>query len=65
MRTSQLIDKILALIVVLMLVVFTVYGQTPPPTGNEEGAPLDGFTTILLAFGVGYGVAKMYRKRVN
>jgi hypothetical protein len=59
MRPSQLIDKILALIVVMMLIVFTVYGQTPPPAGNEEGAPLDSLAAALLIGAGGYAVYRL------
>ena len=42
------------------LFVSEVMAQTPPPGGsNNAGAPLDGFTTLLLAAGVGYGVKRM------
>lgn len=35
--------------------------QTPPPGGANAGAPFDGFTTLLLAGGIGYGVSRIQK----
>lgn len=37
-----------------------VLAQTPVPGGDPNaGAPIDGFTSILLAAGIGYGIHRM------
>ena len=42
------------------LLIGEALAQTPVPGGGGfEGAPLDGFTTLLLAAGVGYGIHRM------
>lgn len=36
-------------------------GPAPPPPLNE--VPLDGFSVLLMAAGVGYGARKMLRRK--
>lgn len=33
-----------------------VMAQAPPPSSNPPGAPIDGFVSLLLMAGVGYGI---------
>jgi hypothetical protein len=43
-----------------VLFIGEAFAQTPPPSGGlNEGAPLDGMTTTLLAAGAAYGIRKM------
>jgi hypothetical protein len=65
MRILQLIDKIVSLIVIMMLLSLVASAQTPPPAGGLAGAPLDGFSSILLVVGVGYGAAKLRKRKAE
>jgi hypothetical protein len=38
-----------------------VVAQTPVPS-PPESAPIDGFTSVLLAAGIGYGIHRMRKK---
>ena len=49
----------------LVLFVSEVLAQTPLPSPNPNaGAPIDGFSTLLLVAGVGYGIHRM-RKTIS
>ena len=40
-----------------------VLAQTPVPGGDpNEGAPIDGFSSVLLAAGIGYGIYSVRKK---
>ena len=40
--------------------------QTPVPGGDpNEGAPIDGFSSILLAAGIGYGIYSVRKTTSN
>jgi hypothetical protein len=50
-------------IVICSCFVGEVLAQTPPPGGDpNEGAPIDGFSSVLLAAGIGYGIHSMRKK---
>ena len=56
-----------ALPVLVLFVLFSSSGwaQIVPPGGSPNaGAPQDGFTSLLLAAGIGYGI-KRIRNREN
>lgn len=54
------ITKTMSLSIVFVLTGLQLWAQTPVPGGGSSvGAPLDGFTSLLLAAGVGYGVNRM------
>jgi len=50
---------LLGCVAALTLTTYSVFAQdpTPPPAPNE--VPLDGFSTLLLAAGAGYGAYKV------
>jgi hypothetical protein len=48
-------------VVLLPLTLVKAQGPAPPPPLNE--VPLDGFSTILLALGAGYGGYQLRKKR--
>ena len=43
-----------------------VLAQTPVPGGDpNEGAPIDGFSSVLLAAGIGYGIYSVRKNTSN
>ncbi|MFT6209426.1 MAG: hypothetical protein ACJATE_000016 [Bacteroidia bacterium] len=58
---------------ILLFLIFTsfffiteVLAQTPVPGGNpNEGAPIDGFSSLLLLAGIGYSIHRMQKKTVT
>lgn len=63
MKLRQTIDKILALVIIFMLIGLAVHAQAPPPSSNPPGAPLDGLSATFLAVAVGYGAAKIRKRK--
>lgn len=55
---------LLEIVLVLVLLSFgsEVLAQAPPPGGSPAATPLDGFTSLLLAGGVGYGIKVLRQK---
>jgi len=57
-------SKILPIVIVLTIASVVVWAQTPPPGGGGSvGAPLDGFTGLLLAAGIGYSAKKIRKNK--
>lgn len=46
----------------LFIAVIPALAQGPPPPPPLNEVPLDGFSTALLAAGVGYGIRRTLRK---
>ena len=43
-----------------------VVAQTPVPGGDpNEGAPIDGFSSVLIAAGIGYGIYSMRKNTLH
>ena len=42
----------------IVLMVFDVLAQAPPPSSNPPGAPIDGLVGLLLIAGAGYGIKR-------
>jgi hypothetical protein len=56
--------KTLASMLFLMLTCTQgVFAQSPPPSAAPAGAPIDGFVSLLLAAGVGYGIKSQKSKK--
>ncbi len=56
MRIGQIVDKILAIVLIILILAFAAYAQAPPPSSNPPGAPIDSIAVILLALGATYGI---------
>jgi hypothetical protein len=54
---------LLSLIFTSFFFITEVLAQTPVPGGDpNDGAPIDGFSSVLLAAGIGYGIHSMRKK---
>lgn len=62
MKIPKLLERVLAIIFILVTIALVVNAQAPPPSTNPPGAPLDALATLLVAFGIGYGGSRL-RKR--
>jgi hypothetical protein len=52
--------KISFLLLALVLVAQVAFCQVVPPAPNpNDGAPIDGMSSVLLGLGFGYGAVKM------
>jgi len=58
------VQKVFLFTCLTLLICAEVFAQIPPPSPPPAGAPLDGFTMLLLAVGAGYGANRIKdRKR--
>ena len=55
--------KIQTTLLLLIVAVRPAWAQGPPPPPPLNEVPLDGFSTALLAAGVGYGMRKALRRK--
>ena len=63
MRIPKLIERILAIIFLLITIALVVNAQAPPPSTNPPSAPLDTIAAVLVAFGAGYGASKLFTRK--
>ena len=54
------IERLLILFFIFMTVALVVNAQTPPPTPSAA-VPLDGFSSLLVAAGVGYAARHLHK----
>lgn len=57
------IRKGIIFLVVMVLAAAEASAQTPPPDPSHYGAPLDGFSIVLVLTGAAYGVIRMNRNK--
>jgi hypothetical protein len=58
MKIPKLLERVLAIVFILITIALVVNAQAPPPSTNPPGAPIDGMVGLLIAAGVGYGIKR-------
>jgi len=58
------LKTILPIVAIALLSTTSLWAQGPPPSAPPAaGAPIDGFSALLLAAGAGYGIRKMKKQQ--
>jgi len=56
----RLLKTILPIVAIALLSTTSLWAQSPPPSAPPSaGAPIDGFSALLLAAGAGYAVKRL------